>query len=258
MDLGNPLYFITLWFFLLMIAASTALMEIQIEGANGWAKFLPTWRASPAWLKRFLNGKEITGYHLHLNIHLYLLFHLPLLFSGWSWMAEFTILSLLFAFMAFEDFLWFIFNPHFSWSSFHIKKIPWYTKWWGPFPVEYYVWLTISCFFACLRGYTPEVIDEPLLEGFTLPAQQGMGWAMGFLLCCMMIAIVIASLAPGMKKFLKEDTKPHPGHPGVNMTYGIPTVLPMVGRKKKVLKKVLPITKKSRAKKPVRSKTKKK
>jgi hypothetical protein len=42
-------------------------LEIQIEGANGWASALPTWRIETKWLLWLTSGKPLTGYHVWLN-----------------------------------------------------------------------------------------------------------------------------------------------------------------------------------------------
>ena len=71
--------------FIVLVAALLALLEIQIEGREGWAKNLPTWRLRGTWLNRLLGRQEFTGYHLHLNLLMLALFHLPVVVLGeWS------------------------------------------------------------------------------------------------------------------------------------------------------------------------------
>ena len=191
-----PLFFTALWCFVFVLAMVTALMEIQTEGANGWARGLPSWRYAPDWVRRLTSGKEITGYHVYLNLHVWIFFHLPVLFMGFSWMLELTILSLLFMFMVCEDFLWFVLNPHFGWQSFEQKKIWWYTHWFGPFPVEYSVWLFCSGLCAILRGTLADALPEPAFGMLSLPMQQLAGWGTGFLSVSVITFIVILILRP--------------------------------------------------------------
>ena len=45
-----------------------ALLEIQIEGPNGWASSLPTWRVENRWTRLFYSSKPLTGYHLYTKL----------------------------------------------------------------------------------------------------------------------------------------------------------------------------------------------
>lgn len=213
MPFESPLFLIPLWAFVFLIAFATALMEIQIEGANGWAKLLPSWRFAPPWLKRLLNGKDITGYHVYLNLHSILLLHFPVFFIGWSWQTELTILFVLSSFVVCEDVLWFILNPHFGWFSFTREKVSWYTSWFGPLPSDYYFWIALSGLFAALRGAADGASGDPLFGGMPVPLQHFVGWLMGlgvFLVCTTMLGLVVT---PRITRFLAADTAPHPGHP---------------------------------------------
>jgi hypothetical protein len=54
--------------YIFVMALVLAVLEIQIEGRNGWAKDLPTWRPSPdTWYAqlyaRLMFKKRLTGYH---------------------------------------------------------------------------------------------------------------------------------------------------------------------------------------------------
>jgi hypothetical protein len=42
--------------------------------------------------------------------------------------------------MLIEDFLWFVFNPHYGIKKFRKGQIWWHTNWLGPMPVLYW-WL---------------------------------------------------------------------------------------------------------------------
>jgi hypothetical protein len=213
MSYASPLFLIQLWLFVFVLSMATALMEIQIEGGNGWAKLLPSWRIAPPWLKKILNGKDITGYHVYLNLHSLIFLHFPILLTGWSWQMELTILFVMCSFVVCEDVLWFILNPHFGWLSFKREKIPWYTSWWGPLPTDYYFWIILSVLFAVLRGTLPGAPVEPSLMPLPLPMQHLVGWIAGlatFLLCTASLTILVT---PRIQRFLESDIGPHPGHP---------------------------------------------
>jgi hypothetical protein len=213
MPFASPLFLIPLWAFIFLISFATALMEIQIEGGNGWAKLLPSWRFAPPWLKRILNGKDITGYHVYLNLHSILMLHFPVLFLGWSWQTELTILFVLSSFVVCEDVLWFILNPHFGWFSFTREKVSWYTSWLGPLPSDYYFWILLSVLFAVLRGTLTDAPGDRALGVMPLPLQHLFGWLLGlgvFLVCTTMLGLLVT---PRIRRFLETDTRPHPGHP---------------------------------------------
>lgn len=179
MYITDPLQFIALHLFVFGVSVVTALLEIQIEGANGWAAKLPTWHYAPAWVKRYLGISEITGYHLCLMGMLVLLFHFPLVLTGWSLYAELTILSAYFAFTVFWDFLWFVLNPAFGWCRYQRDSIWWFPNWLGSFPVNYYIGLGLSALMAFLRGMTADATGNALLGGMAIPLQHAVGWLAG-------------------------------------------------------------------------------
>ena len=43
-------------------ATPFALLEMQIEGPNGWTASLPTWRVENRWTRLFFSSKPLTGY----------------------------------------------------------------------------------------------------------------------------------------------------------------------------------------------------
>jgi hypothetical protein len=51
------------YIFTLVLAIITALWEIQVEGKEGWAKQLPTFRIN-VFFRKLLGGKPLTGYHI--------------------------------------------------------------------------------------------------------------------------------------------------------------------------------------------------
>lgn len=129
-----------LYFFLFTaIALVFALLEIQIEGKDGWAKKLPTWRFYQSWFQ-YLPGanKPLTGYHFYLWIFIFLFLHTPYLFVPFSIKTELLLLSGYLYILRLEDFLWFVLNPHYGLKKFKKGSVPWHTDWWGPLPAQYY------------------------------------------------------------------------------------------------------------------------
>lgn len=176
---AGPLHFLLLHAYLLPLSLCTALLEIQIEGRHGWAAKIPTWRYQPAWYKALSNGKKITGYHLYLHATLLLLLHVPLLFTGWSWFMEWTMLSLYCSYVLLWDALWFVCNPAFGFAQFRKGNVWWYTNWLGRFPRDYYV--NAAAGFACalFRGLAAGAAGDPRLLPLTVPLQHALGWAAG-------------------------------------------------------------------------------
>jgi hypothetical protein len=130
-----------LYFF--AIAFVLAQLEIQIEGAHGWAEKLPTWRwQTPAVLR--WAGKPITGYHVFLLLFLLLFIHLPMMYSGFSLEREVELLSLFALLAVFWDFLWFVCNPHFGLPRFRPGQVWWFQSWMLGLPVPYFVGLLLS------------------------------------------------------------------------------------------------------------------
>jgi hypothetical protein len=130
------------YYFLLALLSATllALLEIQIEGRYGWAEKLPTWKFYKDWFKYFPGGnKPITGYHLWLWLFVFTLLHFAFLFSGWNLGKELITISFIIFLLRLEDFLWFVFNPHFGIKKFKRKFIPWHSSWVGPIPTQYLI-----------------------------------------------------------------------------------------------------------------------
>ena len=124
-----------------LLAFFFAQVEIQIEGAAGWAEALPTWRIEKHWLLDiFWGGRAMTGYHAWVFPFVALVFHLPVFFRGrWTWRMEARIVATIMLFWIIEDALWFGLNPAFGWNKFSAAHIPWHKHWWGPLPVDYWV-----------------------------------------------------------------------------------------------------------------------
>ena len=126
-----------LW--VLLLAFMFAEVEIQIEGAGGWAANLPTWRIDHHWLLDiFWGGRPLTGYHAWVFSFMALVFHLPAFFlPRWDWRAEARVLGSLMLFWIAEDFLWFVLNPAYGLDKFSPAQIPWHKHWLLGVPTDY-------------------------------------------------------------------------------------------------------------------------
>jgi hypothetical protein len=130
-----------LYFF--AIALVLALLEVQIEGAHGWAEKLPTWRwQTPAVLR--WAGKPITGYHVFLLLFILLFVHLPMMYVGFSLERETEVLALFALLAVFWDFLWFVCNPHFGLARFRAGQVWWFKSWMLGLPAAYFVGMGLS------------------------------------------------------------------------------------------------------------------
>ncbi len=145
--------------YIFLLALILAILEVQIEGAHGWAKNLPTWRANPnKWYaklyKKITGDKDLTGYHLCLFLLILFLFHAPFFFGlQWSWTLEINIIALFTLFMIIEDYLWFVVNPYFTVKNFQGKHIIWHKKWFLKLPLGYWIGSLISLFLATLNHF---------------------------------------------------------------------------------------------------------
>lgn len=178
-----------LYFF--AIAFVLAQLEIQIEGPDGWAARLPTWRwQTPAVLR--WAGKPITGYHVFLMLLILLFIHLPAVDLGFSLEREAETLSLFFLLAVTWDFLWFVCNPHFGLSRFKPDRVWWFKSWVLGLPSCYLggVALSLAC---CLAG--------ALLPGGGSWAERAQRWTQVFFafLLPTLAVLAISSLGIGRK-----------------------------------------------------------
>ena len=139
------------------LALCLAILEIQIEGKYGWAEKLPCWRKTDfGKIFRFFNevindGRPLTGYHLALNLVWISVWHLTFIFIPWNAPAELFICGVIMLFYTLEDFLWFVFNPHYGIRKFKKGGFWWHKTWLGPVPswyVAYIVGASILIFFG--------------------------------------------------------------------------------------------------------------
>ena len=118
-----------------------AKVEIQVEGAAGWAANLPTWRVeSHPLLDLFWGGKALTGYHLWVFIFMAAVFHLPLvMMRTFTLELECRALGSVMIFWILEDFLWFVLNPAFGVGRLTPQFVPWHKHWLLGLPTDYWV-----------------------------------------------------------------------------------------------------------------------
>ena len=137
----------------LLLAFFFAQVEIQIEGARGWATGLPTWRIEKHWLlDLFWGGRPMTGYHAWVFSFMLLGFLFPM-FSCWRFSIRLAArcIGSLMLFWIIEDFLWFVLNPAFGLEKLTPRTVPWHHHWFLSLPVDYYLFLAIG---ALLVGYS--------------------------------------------------------------------------------------------------------
>lgn len=110
-------------FFIVQVAmVAFAYSEAVLEGEEGWARDKKCWRF------RTIKNYDYTSYHLVTYYILFpiLIIFLPLAVSGfdsklfWLLVASYLIGSIL------EDFMWFVFNPVRSFSTWNHKDTTWY------------------------------------------------------------------------------------------------------------------------------------
>lgn len=131
-----------LWLLFIPTAALFwAKLEIEIEGAHGWAAKLPTWRLEDhVLLDVFYGGRPLTGYHVWAFSFVLLSFHLPFLaMHAWSLRNELHVIGGYQLFWCLEDFLWFIMNPHFGRKRFSREQVWWHKRWFVGLPVDYWI-----------------------------------------------------------------------------------------------------------------------
>lgn len=131
-----------------LLAYCFANVEVQIEGAAGWAAALPTWRVEHHWLLDvFWGGRPMTGYHAWMFPFIALVFHFPaFLFGRWSWRLEARALGCIMQFWIMEDFLWFVLNPAFGLARFTPSHVPWQKHWWWGAPSDYWTFSVVALF----------------------------------------------------------------------------------------------------------------
>jgi hypothetical protein len=141
------------WPFLLSVLALAffwAKLEIEIEGPDGWAARLPTWRVKkPAFADVVLGGGDITGYHVWAFAATLAFFHLKVL-GRWTWASETRVLGAFVLFWLLEDVLWFALNPHYGWRALTPGRAGWHRRWFCGLPVPYWIMGPLGVFLYIL------------------------------------------------------------------------------------------------------------
>jgi hypothetical protein len=156
-----------------ILAFFFANVEIQIEGAHGWAAALPvTFRIEHHWLLDvFWGGRPMTGYHAWVFPFVILFFHLPMLMSArWSWRFEARAVACSMLFWIVEDALWFALNPAFGWAGLR-PCLPgqapcawWHVHWFMRLPTDYW---TFSVAAGLLLGWSFRKARRPAADRST-------------------------------------------------------------------------------------------
>ncbi len=121
-----------------------AKMEVEIEGEKGWAENLPTWRVSKDHImsRIFAGGRELTGYHLWVQLFVFSLLHMVYIFHPFLLSVELQIISFVFYVWITEDYMWFLLNPAFGFSKFKKENIWWHERhWWWVAPRDYFIFI---------------------------------------------------------------------------------------------------------------------
>ncbi|MFA5031245.1 MAG: hypothetical protein WC495_06710 [Patescibacteria group bacterium] len=136
--------FIAFVIFIFFSSTVHALLEIQIEGQNGWAGKLPTRIFKNWWTRHFTEVGHITGFHIFTVLFVLVFAHFPVLFvEQWTMYHEAFVLSFVFLHFVLEDFLWFVYNPAFGIKKFSRAHIWWHTHWFLGLPASY--WAGVIC-----------------------------------------------------------------------------------------------------------------
>ena len=102
--------------FIFFSALLYALIEIEIEGKEGWAKNLPT--------ARNIIGK-MTLYHVFMFVFIIIMFiRIYPMYGNNSFITIFYVTS----WFLLEDFLWFVLNPYYTLKNYKKEEIWWHSN----------------------------------------------------------------------------------------------------------------------------------
>ncbi len=128
-----------LFIFDFLIAFAVAKLEINIEGKNGWAENLPTWKIQNKLTKLLWGEKPFTGYHLWFDATMLVCLHFPFfVFPFWNLSLELILVGMFLVAVVLEDIFWFALNPYFGLKKFNKTDAHWHDSWLGPIPTLYF------------------------------------------------------------------------------------------------------------------------
>lgn len=139
--------------YFIVLAISYAKLEISIEGKFGYAEKLPCrkWELRGPLRRAIGNRKYLSEYHVWMMAVLLLFFHMPLWFTGWNTIKlELFVLGLFIVFLVVEDFLWFVFNPHYGLRRFRRGQVWWHPSWFLGLPSFYWTYTPIGILLIAL------------------------------------------------------------------------------------------------------------
>lgn len=162
MDVGFKMT-LCLYIYALLCAILLALLEIQIEGDQGWARNLPTWRIN-------IGNFVLTGYHTFIFLLLLLIFHLPFFFTKWTMQNECIILTLFILMWLMEDCMWFFMNRKFAQSG---QKDDWRYPKLMCIPVFYFIGMLVAliCSYQVSKFFFTSSVALLLILAISFPFQ---------------------------------------------------------------------------------------
>lgn len=134
-------------YFVLISSFIYSLIEIELEGKNGWMTKIPTANVV------YVGGKHLTLYH----IYMILIIITGVCFQNrmeFTFKSFFHSASYVFLFLLLEDVLWFIFNPYFTIKKYKKDVVWWHSKqpWIYGIPFHNYLTITLNCIIAYITG----------------------------------------------------------------------------------------------------------
>jgi hypothetical protein len=171
------------------IAVTLAYLEVQIEGPNGWAAALPTWRTLDPRITWLFGGRPVTGYHVSLVTFILLMFHWPVMFKPWSLLDEIRVLHPCAVLAIVWDFLWFVLNPAFGMRRYGPGQIWWFPRWTLGIPTDYWIGIAIGLALWIL----PVVRRKLPREQAVKEALIGLGIPVGGAVCLVLIHLATRS-----------------------------------------------------------------
>ena len=134
--------------FICIFALLYALLEIEIEGPNGWAKNLPT----PKILFHF------TQYHVIMNLIVILIFFRIYYNNKNDFTKTIFIITLWFML---EDTYWFIYNSKYTLKKYNKKFVKWH-KWYMGLPLG--TWISFAIFLCCHMHNKDNIYKNLLIQ----------------------------------------------------------------------------------------------